>query len=121
MASRISVLIFGLTAMFLALYAGGRLVALLLLAYSGITQMFPGAFLGLFFKKFNKVAVGAGIIAGLITITYLKFFGPGNLYGIHFGLWGLAVNLVVTFAVASVMKEDENFKPFKEGLESVKV
>ncbi len=121
MVSRISVLIFGLTAMFLALYAGGRLVALLLLAYSGITQMFPGAFLGLFFKKFNKVAVGAGLIAGLITVTYLKFFGPGNLYGIHFGLWGLAVNIIVTFAIASIMKEDENFKPFREGLESVKL
>lgn len=121
LVSRISVLIFGLVAMFLALFAGGRLVALLLLAYSGITQMFPGAFMGLFFKKFNKTAVTTGLIAGLITIIYLKFFGPGNLLGIHFGLWGLLVNVVITFAISAVSKEDENFKAFKEALQSVKV
>ncbi|MCD6420503.1 MAG: sodium:solute symporter family protein [Synergistetes bacterium] len=121
LVSRISVLIFGLAAMFLALFAGGRLVALLLLAYSGITQMFPGAFMGLFFKRFNKVAVTSGLIAGLITITYLKFFGPGNLLGIHFGLWGLLVNVIITFAISAVSKEDENFRPFKKALQSVEV
>jgi len=119
--SRVSVLAFGLAAMFLALYASGRLVALLLLAYAGMTQMFPGAFLGLFFKRFNKIAIGAGMIAGLITITYLRFFGPGDYLGVHFGLWGLAVNMIVTLLVAAVSKEDENLEPFIEGIRSVKL
>ncbi|KUK13844.1 MAG: hypothetical protein XD52_0880, partial [bacterium 42_11] len=119
--SRVSVLIFGLAAMFLALFAGGRLVALLLLAYAGMTQMFPGAFLGLFFRKFNKLAISSGMIAGLITITYLKFFGPGDYLGIHFGLWGLAVNLIVVLIVSALTKEDENFDSFLEGINSVKL
>ena len=32
----------------------GRLVPLLLLGYAGITQMFPGAVVGMFWKKANK-------------------------------------------------------------------
>jgi len=111
--SRVSVILFGLAAMLLALYAPGRLVALLLLAYSGITQMFPGAVLGLFWKRMNKYAAGTGIIAGLLTIMYLKFIAKSNPLGIHFGLWGLFVNFIVTVIVAYATKPDENFEKFK--------
>jgi len=113
LASRISVILFGVTAMLLALFAPGRLVALLLLAYSGITQMFPAAVLGLFWKRMNKYSAGAGIIAGLITVTYLKFGLKHNPLGIHFGLWGLLVNFIVTVIVAYATKPDENFEKFR--------
>ncbi|MFA4719784.1 sodium:solute symporter family protein [Pyrococcus kukulkanii] len=116
LVSRISVILFGLTAMILALYAPGRLVALLLLAYSGMTQLFPGAVLGIFWKRMNKYATGAGIIAGLITITYLKFGLKTNPLGIHFGLWGLMVNFVVTIIVAYLTKPDPNFEKFRAAL-----
>jgi len=110
LVSRASVILFGLTAMFLALYVPGRLVALLLLAYSGMTQMFPAAVLGLFWKRMNKYAAGAGMIAGLITVTYIKFGMKTNPLGIHFGLWGLLVNFIVTIAVAYLTTPDENFE-----------
>jgi len=113
LASRVSVVLFGLAAMLLALYAPGRLVALLLLAYSGITQMFPAAVLGLFWRRMNKYAAGAGMIIGLFTITYLKFIVKSNPLGIHFGLWGLLVNFIVTVIVAYATKPDENFERFK--------
>lgn len=113
LASRVSVILFGLAAMLLALYVPGRLVALLLLAYSGITQMFPGAVLGLFWRRMNKYAAGAGMIIGLFTITYLKFIVKSNPLGIHFGLWGLLVNFIVTIIVAYATKPDENFERFK--------
>ena len=113
LVSRISVLIFGLAAMFLALYAGGRLVSLLLLAYAGITQMFPAAVLGLFWRRMNKYAAGAGIIVGLAVVTYIKFGLQTNPLGIHFGLWGLIVNFIVTVIVAYITKPDGTFEKFR--------
>ncbi|WP_457752844.1 sodium:solute symporter family transporter [Thermococcus sp.] len=113
LVSRVSVILFGVTAMLLALFAPGRLVALLLLSYSGITQMFPAAVLGLFWKRMNKYSAGAGIIAGLITVTYIKFGLKHNPLGIHFGLWGLLVNFIVTIIVAYATTPDENFERFK--------
>ena len=114
LVSRISVLFFGLAAMFLALYAGGRLVSLLLLAYAGITQMFPAAVLGLFWKRMNKYAAISGMLVGLAVVTYLKFGLGSNPYGIHFGLWGLFINFIVTVLVALATKPDGSFEKFRE-------
>ena len=116
LVSRIFVVVYGLIALFLAIYAPGRLVPLLLLGYSGITQMFPGAVVGMFWKRVNKWSIIAGLIAGLTTITYLKFFGPGNWLGIHFGLWGLIVNFIVVLIGTAFVKEDPKFKEFASGL-----
>jgi len=116
-ASRVSVIIVGIIALLLALFAGGRLVSLLLLAYAGMTQMFPGAVFGLFWKRMNKYATGAGMIAGLITITYLKLVLNTDPLGIHFGLWGVLVNIIVTVIVALATKpEEELFERFKEAV-----
>ncbi len=117
--SRIFVVFYSLLALGLAIAARGRLVALLLLGYSGITQMFPGAVLGMFWKRVNKWNIGAGLVAGLATIIYLKFFGPGNYLGIHFGLWGLIVNFIVVLIGALFTKEDKNFEEFRKGIQEV--
>lgn len=119
-ASRASVILLGVVALLLALYTPGRLVSLLLLAYAGMTQMFPGAVFGLFWKRMNKYATGAGIIAGLITVAYLKLVLNTNPLGIHFGLWGLLVNIIVTVIVAlSTKPEEELFRKFKEAVVSL--
>ncbi len=119
LVSRLFVVFYALLALSLAIVARGRLVALLLLGYSGITQMFPGAVLGMFWKRINKWNTTAGLIAGLVTIIYLKFFGPGNYLGIHFGLWGLIVNFIVVLIGAAFVKGDRNFEEFKKGLEEL--
>ncbi|RLF64753.1 MAG: sodium:solute symporter family protein, partial [Thermoplasmata archaeon] len=120
LVSRVSVIIFGILAMILALYAPGRLVALLLLAYSGMTQMFPAAVLGLFWKRMNKYAAISGILAGLVTIAYIKFWYGKNPLDIHFGLWGLLVNIIVTVIVALITRPEEDlFRRFKEKVVSL--
>jgi len=117
LVSRISVILIGIAAMLLALYAAGRLVGLILLAYAGVTQMFPGVVLGLFWKRMNKWAAGAGIIAGIGTIAYLKFFGPGDYLGIHFGLWGLMINIIVVLIVAFITSsKGERFQEVREAI-----
>jgi len=115
--SRASVIIVGLIALLLGLFAGGRLVSLLLLAYSGMTQLWPGAFIGIFWKRMNKYATGTGIIAGLITITYLGLIKGTNPLGIHFGLWGVIINVIVAVIVALLTKPDEeSFQRFREAV-----
>lgn len=115
--SKIFVILIGIAAMLLALFAAGRLVGLILLSYAGVTQFFPGVMLGLFWKRMNKWAAGAGIAAGIGTITYLQFFGPGDYLGIHFGLWGLIVNIIVVFIVAFITtSKGEKFDQVREAI-----
>ncbi len=119
LVSRLSVIAYSVISLLLAIYARGRLVPLLLLGYSGITQMFPGAVIGMFWRRLNKWVVLSGMIAGLATIIYLKFFGPGNWLGIYFGLWGLIVNFIVVLIGAMLCKGDPRFDEFYKGIKEV--
>jgi solute:Na+ symporter, SSS family len=51
--------------MHLAIYSSSTLVGLLLFAYSGVTQFFPGVVCGLFWKRATAAGVAAGIITGV--------------------------------------------------------
>ncbi|MET1102246.1 MAG: hypothetical protein ABWW69_07220 [Pyrodictiaceae archaeon] len=93
MVSKVFVIVYALLALLLAIFAGGRLVALLLLRiflfwYNTFwyNTNVPGAVPSMFWKRADKRTIGAGLVAGLATIVYLRFFGPGNYLGVHFGL-----------------------------------
>jgi SSS family solute:Na+ symporter len=75
------------------------LVALLLLGYSGITQFFPGVFLGLFWRRVTKAGVYAGMIAGIATLFLINYGLKTSPLGIFFGFWGLIVNLSICLLV----------------------
>ncbi len=75
------------------------LVALLLLGYSGITQFFPGVFLGLFWRRITKAGVYAGMLAGIATLFIINYGLKVSPYGIFFGFWALLVNLAVCLLV----------------------
>src|SRR4030042_947706 len=67
------------------------LVALLLLGYSGITQFFPGVFLGLFWRRVTKAGVYAGMLGGIATLLIVNYALKASPLGFFFGLWGLLV------------------------------
>jgi len=71
------------------------LVALLLLGYSGISQFFPGVFLGLFWRRVTKAGVYAGMVAGIVTLLIVNYILKASPYGIFFGFWGLIINLAI--------------------------
>jgi SSS family solute:Na+ symporter len=52
-------------AMYFAIYSSTTLVGLLLFAYSGVTQFFPGVVFGLFWRRATAAGVAAGIISGV--------------------------------------------------------
>jgi SSS family solute:Na+ symporter len=75
------------------------LVTLLLLGYSGITQFFPGVFLGLFWRRATKAGIYSGMIAGIGSLLAINFGLLRLPFGLFFGFWGLLINLAVCLLV----------------------
>jgi solute:Na+ symporter, SSS family len=93
--TRILVLVVALLAFGFWALARTTLVGLLLIAYNGITQLFPGVVLGLAARRPPALAVGAGIVCGVLTLIFFTLTGTGQVAGINTGLVALAVNAVV--------------------------
>lgn len=98
--TRVLVLVVALLAFGFWALAKTTLVGLLLIAYNGITQLFPGVALGLAARRPPALAVGAGIVAGLIALIWFTASGISQFHGINTGLIALAINAAV-LALAS--------------------
>ncbi|MEA2689867.1 MAG: solute:Na+ symporter, family [Candidatus Eremiobacteraeota bacterium] len=98
--TRILVLVVALLAFAFWALAKTTLVGLLLIGYNGITQLFPGVVLGLASRRPSALAVGAGIVAGVIALIFFAWTGQGQLAGINTGLIALAINAAVLGIVA---------------------
>jgi solute:Na+ symporter, SSS family len=107
LAKAMVVVITGL-AMYFALYSSTTLVGLLLFAYSGIAQFFPGVILGLYWKRANAAGVLAGIIAGVGTGMVLTFTKHDPVGGLNAGFVALCVNLAITAAVSRMTAAQPN-------------
>jgi SSS family solute:Na+ symporter/sodium/pantothenate symporter len=60
-----------------------------------LVQLAPAFFLGLHWPRLRAGPVLAGLILGLVVAVSLPIAGYSKLWGIHPGLYGLAVNAVV--------------------------
>jgi solute:Na+ symporter, SSS family len=68
------------------------LVSLLLTAYSGITQIFPGLVLSLRKRPPPPLSVAVGILVGLALLTLCAATGTSVVQGVNFGLVALIAN-----------------------------
>jgi len=102
-AARALSLIFTVICLFLALYYPQLLVYLLLVAYSGVVQFFPGWVLGITWRRVTKAGVFAGIVVGVIVVLLTTFVWPDPLQ-VHSGIWGLFANFLVTIPVSLATK-----------------
>ncbi|HZX67495.1 MAG TPA: hypothetical protein VFE70_01370, partial [Candidatus Elarobacter sp.] len=93
--TRILVLVVALLAFGFWAYAKTTLVGLLLIGYNGIAQLVPGVVLGVTNRRPPAIAVGAGIVAGIIALVYFAYTTAGQISGINTGLIALAINIVV--------------------------
>lgn len=75
------------------------IMALIKLKLELLCQIAPGFFLGLHWKKLRGRAVLAGLLLGTTTAVVMKQFEILKDTGISPGLYGLAVNFLVLFAV----------------------
>ena len=97
-ATRALVLVVAAAAFVLWLFAKTTLVGLLLIAYNGITQLFPGVALSFLPRRPSPLTVGMGILTGLLVLVWAAVSATATVGGVNVGLAALAVN-VATVAV----------------------
>jgi solute:Na+ symporter, SSS family len=95
-------------AMYFALYSSTTLVGLLLFAYSGIAQFFPGVILGLYWNRVNGAGVFAGIVSGVGAGMTLTFTKHDPVLGMNAGFVALGMNLAMTIIVSLVTAPQPN-------------
>ena len=98
-AARWLVLVVATLAFVFWVFARTTIVGLLLISYNGVTQLFPGVVLSFRRRPPAPVAVGAGIVAGLIALAYFAATATTVVGGLNIGVAALALNVVVLFAV----------------------
>jgi len=99
-----------LIAVFFTLQGGETIVALLLMGYSLVTQLFPALVLSLAHRNFaTREGAAAGIIAGVATVAAVTLSGanfrklpwlPAAVQDLNIGIVALAVNFVVLVGVS---------------------
>jgi SSS family solute:Na+ symporter len=98
--AKASVLVFTALALVFAIYSSTSLVALLLLGYTGVAQIFPGVVLGLYSKRVTANGVFAGIVVGIAVVAFLSLSHRDPWMGLNSGFVGLCLNFAVTGIVS---------------------
>ncbi len=114
--SKIFVPVIVLVCVGFTLSGGDTIVQLLLMGYNFVTQLFPCFLMSLMPRNpLDRRAAAAGIVAGVAVVaaTVLTSFsltqipGLGPLRDINIGVLALVVNVIVTAAVALVLRPSE--------------
>lgn len=76
------------------------LILLLDRKFDLLVQLSPAFFIGIHWKRMTGTAVFSGMLAGVAVSVGLAAMGYGKLFGIHAGLYGLAVNLILCIGIS---------------------
>lgn len=104
-----------LIAVYLTLSGGQTIVALLLMGYSFVTQLFPALALSLTRNRWvTRGGAAAGIVAGVVTVATVGLTHtnvgtlfpelPAQIRELNAGIIALAVNVTVLFVVSAVAR-----------------
>ncbi len=99
-------------ALYFAIYSTTTLVGLLLLAYAGIAQFFPGVVLGLYWKRVTMQGVFAGMLTGVGVVIVLISSKHDPFFGVNAGFVALCLNMVTTVAVSVLTLPQQS--PFEQ-------
>ena len=113
--ARVSVPFWALIAVWFAIGGSETIVALLLMGYSFVTQLFPALIASLMQRNpvsragaFAGIAVGVGVVALTtsqhLTLTHLLPFLPSAFDDVNIGIVALVLNIVVLAAVSAVLR-----------------
>ncbi|HXT80260.1 MAG TPA: sodium:solute symporter [Acetobacteraceae bacterium] len=116
MLARGLVPIVALVAVWFTLGGGTTIVALLLMGYNFVTQMFPAVVASLFpTNRVTKYGAFCGILAGVVAVVVISVthtgigailpFLPTELKDINVGFAALILNIVVTFVVSALTQQ----------------
>lgn len=100
---RAMVLVIAAIALYFAIYSSTGLVALLLIGYAGITQLFPGVVLGLFSPRVSSTTILCGLVVGVATVATLILGKHDPFFGLNAGFVALCLNFL-TVGVLSLTR-----------------
>lgn len=106
--TRVAVVGLGIVSTVLAYLSPALLVDLLLMGYAGVTQLFPGLFIGIFWRDLKKHEVLSGLVVGELTVLLMATLWGQEPFGIHLIIWGLTANLtalLITYAVRKTLRK----------------
>jgi SSS family solute:Na+ symporter len=114
---RILIVVISIVSFYFAVFSEISLVALLLGAYGGVAQIFPPMFAAFYWPRATGRGAMAGLVAG-IAVNCVFLFKPelGPIPGMHEGIYGLIVNVVVLVAVSLATRphDEERVREFVE-------
>ncbi|WP_257350690.1 sodium:solute symporter family protein [Pseudalkalibacillus decolorationis] len=107
--------IIGAVSLFLSLQGGKTIIALIVMGYSFVTQLFPALLFSLMKNNFiTKQGAFAGIAVGMITVTYITLtnttvgklfpFLPQSIKDFNVGIIALALNVIVLLVISLVTR-----------------
>ena len=99
-ATRILVLVVAGLALWFWASEKRTLVDLLLIAYNGIAQFFPGAVLAFAWRRTTAWGVGVGILAGMAVLAVSAVLKLSALAGLNVGFVALIVNVVACISTS---------------------
>ena len=115
--AKLLVPVVALVAVFFTLKGGQTIVALLLMGYSFVTQLFPSLILSLAQRNIaTREGAAAGIIAGVATVAAVSLSGlnfhklawlPPEIQDLNIGIVALAVNVIVLIVVSFATRRAE--------------
>ncbi len=113
--AKLLVPVVALVAVFFTLKGGDTIVALLLMGYSFVTQLFPALVLSLARRNFaTREGAIAGILAGVATVAVVSLSGanlhalkwlPAQVQDLNIGIIALAVNFAVLIVVSLATRQ----------------
>lgn len=107
--------VFALVSLYFTFQGGKTIVALLLMGYSLVTQLFPTMIFSLMKNNFvTKAGAFGGIIAGVVTVAYISLSGstvgtlfpflPQAIQDFNVGIIAMIVNVIVLVIVSLVTR-----------------
>lgn len=78
--------------------------------FEGILQAFPPIILGLYVPWINAKGVVGGMVVGALTALTLTLSGYAKIYGVHSGVIGLILNIVICLVISKLTAKPEEIK-----------
>jgi SSS family solute:Na+ symporter len=107
---RVSVVLVGAVAYYLAIFGGEGLIQLLLGAYGYIVQFAPPVYGALYWRRATRQGALAGLVGGVAVNGYYQLIADGTPLDINAGMVALTVNIVLFVGVSLLVRQSDEIR-----------